>query len=49
MHKCVKCGKEKPDSETHEYEGQKYCCSVCCGDPGRGEHQQKKDTPCEFC
>ena len=49
MHKCEKCGKDKPDGQIHEYEGQKYCCVVCCGDPAKNEHKQKKDAPCEFC
>ncbi len=47
--KCVKCGKIKPASQMHTYEGQNYCCIVCCGDPAKNEHKQKKEKACEFC
>mgnify|MGYP001584863421 CR=1 FL=1 len=48
-HRCVKCGKEKPASQMHEYDGMKYCCTVCCGDVTKNEHRQKKEMACEFC
>lgn len=48
-HTCVKCGKEKAASEMHIFEGQKYCCDICCGDVTRGEHKQKAHVACEFC
>lgn len=49
-HVCVKCGKEKSESEgIHVYEGQTYCCETCCGDPAKEEHKQKKQNVCEFC
>lgn len=49
MHTCVKCGKQKPESQMYEHEGEKYCCRTCCGDVTKNEHKQKKEMACEFC
>ena len=48
-HKCVKCGKEKSAGQMHNYEGNMYCCEICCGDTSKNEHKQKQETACEFC
>lgn len=48
-YKCVKCGKEKRASQMHHYEGNHYCCSICCGDTAKNEHKQKLENACEFC
>ncbi len=47
--KCAKCGKQKPASKMHIFEGTRYCCEICCGDVSKNEHKQKKETACEFC
>jgi hypothetical protein len=50
MVKCAKCGKEKKESEgNYVLEGSTFCCKKCCGDPGKGEHKEKKNNTCEFC
>lgn len=47
--KCAKCGKDKPASKMHLYEGNRYCCVVCCGDPKKDDHKQRVKEACEFC
>jgi len=50
LFKCAKCGKEKPRSEGNFiYGGKTFCCKKCCGDPKKGEHDEKKGNVCEFC
>ena len=49
-HVCVKCGKEKTEAEgIHRFEGDTYCCEVCCGDTSADQHKQKVENACEFC
>lgn len=47
-HTCVKCGKEKKESDMYEQEGDKYCCKDCCDGPKQEQTQQEAPT-CSFC
>lgn len=50
MSRCEKCKKEKLESDgVYVLGGTTFCCKECCGDPAKGEHQEKKDNICEFC
>lgn len=47
---CAKCKKEKTKEEgVYVLGGTTFCCKECCGDPEKGEHNEKKDNVCEFC
>lgn len=46
-YQCVKCKKEKKESEGGFFlEGTAYCCVKCCDGSEKGE---EKDNTCEFC
>ena len=48
LRKCMKCGKEKPESQGYlKLGGLFFCCKTCCGAEKKKGGNEK--NVCEFC